>query len=271
MADEVTKLTRRVKRHLSATDAQIEAFLLRLEKFLDLNLEEIVGKVEIGETAGTDAARILGSMFIELEAAGLTKEIGKLKKVFADELRFIRDEFVERDIDEPISADADRAVVDVFINNSLDRVATKVQQYGLNIQSAVMQSVVTGQSVNYRQLKKDFGTVAASQVKTEVETAISTFNRTITVTKAKELGFTLFIYLGPDDDLTRDFCKDVLDGVINSHHRDVPIYTLDEIHDMDNQQGLPAYSAGGGYNCRHQWRPVSEEAARKRGWKPRGD
>lgn len=264
MADEVDKLSRRVKRQINATDAQIEAFLLRFEKFLDLNLSEIVGKVDTGDVSGVDAARIVGSIMKELENAGLKTEIGKLKKVFADELRFIRDEFIERDIDEPISADTDRAVVEVLVNNSLDRVATKVQQYGLNIQSAVMQSVVTGEGLNYKAIKEKFGSVAASQIKTEVETSIATFNRTVTVNKSLELGFELFIYLGPDDSITRDFCHEVLS-------KDPPIYTIEEIRNMDNDQGLPVFSAGGGYNCRHQWRPISAEAAKARGWKPRGD
>lgn len=264
MADEIAKIKARVKRHLSATDAQIEAFVLRLEKFLDLHLEEIVGKVEIGDTSGTDAARILGSMFTELENAGLEKQVGKLKAIFAEELRFVRDEFIERDIDEPISADTDRAAVDLLINNSLEKVSTKIQQYGLNIQSTVMQAVVTGQKPDYKELKTKFGNVAASQIRTEVETSIATFNRTITVNKAIELGFKLFVYLGPDDNVTRDFCKRVLD-------KNPPIYTIDEINDMDNDQGLPVFSAGGGYNCRHQWRPISEETARARGWTPRGN
>lgn len=264
MADEITKIKARVKRHLSATDAQIEAFTLRLEKFLDLNLEEIVGKIQTGDTSGADAARILGSMFTELERAGLEREVGKLKAIFAEELRFIRDEFIERDIDEPISADTDREAVDLLINNSLDKVSTKIQQYGLNVQSTVMQAVVTGQKPDYKAIKEKFGNVAASQVRTEVETSIATFNRTITVNKALDLGFKLFIYIGPEDNVTRDFCQRLLD-------KDPPIYTIDQINDMDNGQGLPAFSAGGGYNCRHQWRPISEKTAKARGWAPSGN
>ena len=260
MADKIDKLINRVRRQLNSSDKNVQAFIARLESFLNLNLEEIVGSINAGEVSGGSAARILGSMFTELEKAGLGSEIGKLRAIFADELRFIRDEFVEKDFEQPL-ADIDRAGIDALIDTSINQVGNKVQEYGLNIQSVVMQNVLTGQKPNYKELRNRFGTTAASQIKTEVNTSLMAFNRTVTVNKAIDLGFELFIYIGPDDKITRPFCKHLLD-------KNPAIYTIKEIKAMKNGQDLDVFTFGGGYNCRHGWHPVTPQEAEERGYKP---
>lgn len=259
MADNVDKITNRVRRQLKATDSEVEAFVARLEKFLNLNLEEIIGSINAGEVSGGSAAKILGSMFTELNKAGLGAEIGRLRAIFAKELGFVRDEFIEQNFEKPL-ADIDRAGIDALIDTSIAQVGTKVQQYGLNIQTIVMQNVLTGQKPNFKELREKFGDTAASQIQTEVNTSLMAFNRTVTVNKAIDLGFDLFVYIGPDDKITRDFCKHLLD-------RSPPIYKLSEIKGMKNGQDLDVFTYGGGYNCRHQWRPITLEDAIAKGYK----
>lgn len=262
MADKIDKLTNRVRRQLNSSDKNVQAFIARLESFLNLNLEEIIGSINAGEVSGGSAARILGSMFTELEKAGLGSEIGKLRAIFADELRFIRDEFVEQNFDNPL-ADINREGVDALVNNSIDQVGNAVEKYGLNIQSTVMQNVLTGQKPDIKALRNKFGDTAASQIETVVNTSLMAFNRTVTVNKAIDLGFDLFIYIGPDDKITRPFCQGVLDN-----DGKPAIYTINQIKGMKNGQDLDVFTYGGGYNCRHQWRPISAEDAEKRGYKP---
>ena len=55
-------------------------------------------------------------------------------------------------------------------------------------------------------------------------------------------------YEGPDDGKTREFCADLLEKGEE--------YTEAEIHDMDNDQDMDAFEAGGGWNCRHVWIPT---------------
>lgn len=260
MADEITKITNRVRRQIKGTDAQIEAFVSRLERFLDDNLSGVIDKIKSGKQSGAETAKILGSIFTELERAGLTKEIAKAKTIFAEELRFIRDEFTEKDFEKPLT-EADSALVNALIDNSLDKIAVVIQEKGLNIQATVMQQVLTGEEVDYKKLKKIVGSTLGSNIQTEINTSVMSFNRTVTVNKAIELGFDLFVYIGPDDDVTRPFCKELLD-------RNPPIYTKAEIDGKKNGQGLAVFTSGGGYNCRHQWRPISAEDAAARGYKP---
>lgn len=65
----------------------------------------------------------------------------------------------------------------------------------------------------------------------------------------------LFLYVGPDDRITRPFCE-VLVGYA------IPKELLDS---LNNYQGLKVKKFGGGYNCRHQLLPISEALVEERG------
>lgn len=59
------------------------------------------------------------------------------------------------------------------------------------------------------------------------------------------------MYVGPLDDATRPFCEEILNS------KDLPIYTVEEIQSMDNGQLGDVFTSCGGYNCRHEWVPIS--------------
>lgn len=72
------------------------------------------------------------------------------------------------------------------------------------------------------------------------------YSRTVNAKKSENYDY--FRYVGPDDSATRDFCR----------RRVGKVYSRDEIDEMDNGQtgSGTAFTRGGGYNCRHHWRPV---------------
>ena len=72
-------------------------------------------------------------------------------------------------------------------------------------------------------------------------TAKSAFSSANTVSRAEEVGINKLRYAGPP--AQRPFCQLHLGNV----------YTLKEIRQMDNGQGLPVLYYRGGYNCRHRW------------------
>jgi hypothetical protein len=119
-----------------------------------------------------------------------------------------------------------------------------------------MRSVLVGARPDIGALHSDIGGAAISESKTVINTAIQGFNRAVNEKKAKDLGLTLFLYVGPDDDVTRPFCQDRVDQ----------IFTQEEIDSWDNGQGLPADVYLGGYNCRHHLRPLTEELAAELGY-----
>jgi hypothetical protein len=62
----------------------------------------------------------------------------------------------------------------------------------------------------------------------------------------EQAGIEKFLYDGMP--AQRPFCKEHLGHV----------YTLEEIMQMDNGQGLDVLTSLGGYNCVHFWTPVVE-------------
>ena len=89
--------------------------------------------------------------------------------------------------------------------------------------------------------------ISERQARTLYDTMTSTFSRQV-----GQIGTTgepdeAFLYVGPDDDKTREFCKERVDQV----------FSRKAIEEMDNGQMPNPMLTGGGYNCRHQFRRVS--------------
>jgi FMN-dependent NADH-azoreductase len=72
--------------------------------------------------------------------------------------------------------------------------------------------------------------------------------------QAERYGLNKFMYSGPLDSKTREFCRRLLQSG--------EFYTKDEIKTMDNGQTQDVFTTCGGYNCRHKWVAVSDEIAR---------
>jgi hypothetical protein len=77
--------------------------------------------------------------------------------------------------------------------------------------------------------------------KTWLTTGLSGIYRESTTQLASDNGIERYQYVGPNDSLTRPFCKKYLGQV----------KTLDEWNKLDNGQINPVGTYGGGYNCRH--------------------
>lgn len=257
MASKKT-IANRVSRQVAATSDGVDKFLLSLGTFLQYNLNDILKGLKDGKVKGAEAAAQLGGLLTELDKRGLRKEIGGIKEIFAKELRFIADEFEEQGITDIFSS-TDKQTIDALINVQLSKTDLEIKRYGINIQAAVMNQVVAGQDLGIIPVKikpkEKFG-----WIRSEINTAVMAFNRTVTASKAEELGLNLFLYVGPDDKVTRPFCSHVLD-------KDPPIYTKEEIEKMDNGQDLSVMTYGGGYNCRHHWRAITKELAESLGYR----
>jgi hypothetical protein len=82
---------------------------------------------------------------------------------------------------------------------------------------------------------------------TEINTKLSMYGRSVTAAVAESAGIKYYLYTGPLDGLTRDFCKPLVDKVVSNA----------QMRRLNNRQGLSVKTGGGGYNCRHSWSPVT--------------
>lgn len=71
------------------------------------------------------------------------------------------------------------------------------------------------------------------------------------LTQADRAGTGYFLYLGPYDQKTREFCAELVGQV----------FSREQIEEMDNGQTGNVLTDRGGFNCRHQWLPVSDDLA----------
>lgn len=91
--------------------------------------------------------------------------------------------------------------------------------------------------------------VSDRQARVLYDTAASTYSRAAALLTSDGTPDELFLYVGPADSKTREFCLEWVGKVI----------PREQIDELDN--GIKGYGnvllTGGGPNCRHQWRLVS--------------
>lgn len=131
-------------------------------------------------------------------------------------------------------------------------VIRKAIDVGLNT-AAPLQSVIEEAS---RALDTSFSKAAVG-----VETAIRGAARKTLVMQAERAaaGFgeeIVYIFLGPSDSKTREFCRRHVDKA----------YTLKALKRLDNGMGLPVESFVGGHSCRHVLSPAARSDAEAEGY-----
>ncbi len=93
-----------------------------------------------------------------------------------------------------------------------------------------------------RLMKRGLG---AGEANTLANTGLAQFDNAYMQEISKRAGIDEFLYDGVLHPTSRLFCK--------KHYGHV--YTMAEILQMDNGQGLPVVTSCGGYNCVHYWTP----------------
>lgn len=253
MATTVSKISKKIEKRQDATLEEVESFIKNLKKFLDVSLEEIVGELTDGNK---DPAMYLGGLLSELKKRGLRKQLGELQAIYGNELKRVQSSFKEDGLSKSLAYIGKETVAQLIAlkvedieNKSLDVIG--------NLRPILLEQTILGKEIDLKPLKEKVDSKLFGQIKTEVNTAMLNFSRAISASKFIESGTTKFLYTGPLDQVTRPFCEELLTA------RDPAIYTLDEIEQMDNEQLGDVMTSCGGYNCRHQWAPVSDEVEKE--------
>lgn len=260
-----------ITRSIRLTEKEVENFGLRLQGVLSKTLGKIIRRINAGNVKAKNAAQVLGSLWEILEKEGLSELLPEIRRIYGARLARLQTDLIERSGKTNIFANIDTKAIETLINFDVDRVTSTLKAHVDDTRAVLMRAVLTGEELDAEAITGRSESVVTSRVATELNTSVAMFDRTVTAEVGKELGFDLWEYLGPlPDKIIRDFCEACVTGEgsseFNIPSNGVPIYTTEEVEAMDNEQGLPVMSAGGGYNCRHQWRPISEENARAMGW-----
>jgi hypothetical protein len=258
MAD-LKEIKQGVRRSVEATDREIERFIERLKSLYADKLDEILGGVMADDPTAIDVAYALGKLKQTLIQGGLGDRLAEINVIYGRELRQIAQELKASSGAEIALTDSDLTVVQNLITFDTAQISGQLDTYSNELSSSIVRSVIGGEAPNVAEIQRKIGDRAFASIQTDLTTSMMGFNRTVTKAKAEEAGLNLFIYMGPDDKVTRPFCHELL-------QKKPAIYTSEEIDGMDNDQGLSVSVYGGGYNCRHQWRALTEQKARSLGW-----
>ena len=241
--------------HVKNQEARITIFAERLRRLLDKEFERAVR--EVAQAGTVDAAASFGRIEAKLRDIGLDVSTRMfLREQYRRELRQVKAYFdlVGKGVDFDI---ADATAAEALIELDLSQISTSIAKISTTLKSQLMRQVLLGEEPNVRDLADNLTGRMQANIETELRTATMAYNRTVSAEKGKAaFGDELrFYYDGPDDAITRPFCRDVL----NPGDRPLPVYSEAEVAGMDNGQGLEVQIHGGGYNCRHSWNPVSAD------------
>lgn len=109
--------------------------------------------------------------------------------------------------------------------------------------------------------------VSLNRIVGETNWALESFNRQVTVESANRLGMDIYQYQGPDDALTSEQCRAMLE--VDEHGVPGMLYRDEISVDLHENLTRDPLIYGGHPNCRHKWYPVTEDYAISLGFEPR--
>lgn len=108
--------------------------------------------------------------------------------------------------------------------------------------------------------------LSIAQAQVVVGDSFAQYQRTVTAEKADSLGLEVYLYQGPDDEITSEQCSFMLNY---DEHGLEGAFFKDEISaDLHENLRANPLIAGGHPRCRHRWAPIPLDAAIEMGFKP---
>lgn len=136
--------------------------------------------------------------------------------------------------------------------DTLPKFAAMTEQLASTVRQEMLQmSVIPRPLSTSAQVFSDAFGITQRQAKTVVNTTLAQAQRSlqVAVLSSFEIEDSYLLYIGPDDRVTRPFCR-VLEGMA---------IKVSDVGKLNNSQGLPVSTNGGGWNCRHSLIPVTRD------------
>lgn len=234
--------------------------IARKNRLIDKTREELSAfMVEIGQKFANDLSRVVGtgvfdvaSIKAEMTALGYDEKIidslSKFDEVFKlSEAYFKLGElpFLWTTENEAAFSVMLQSKSDMVLNGIKDRFARDMVDYAVSSKLSGKDSKLIISEVSEK-----FAT-EGRRIGTEVDTALSSFDRATKKMLFENAGIERFIYVGPSDKVTRDSCA----AALASENQQTG-WTAADIAAFPGVDMV----TGGGYNCRHDWLPFTGDA-----------
>lgn len=237
LARMVSALSRRVRELLSSSVREMRAKDGRL-------LSSALNIVR-----ASNAARIIRAEIIERGIGDIRIELRRqLDKIIKDTTAQSRELGIDG-----MFGDASREAIAALADSADQEIASLAGQASSRISAYLMRAVTAGGGRDDLLLElQDILDVTSRQAETLISTVLNSFARQITVMQAADNGIEEYAYVGPDDQVTREWCSHWVG-------RRGTIEEYEETADMWGRQSqpLPVIVYGGGYNCRHRFIPIT--------------
>lgn len=209
--------------------------------------EDVIAAIDFGSELSPDTLALLNQYASALDDTIYDTIFEDFLDLYGDRAEAVRSYLSSLTGDDIAYTSADLETMDAIINTDFDKITTATAQVNTTVRQEVLRGILLGREAQ-------IDTTALSEtlqrnIETEIRTGEMSFDRVVNNSKALDLGYDVFEYVGPTDKFNRPFCREHVGKR----------YTREEINAMDNGQGLPVFEFGGGYNCRHRWAPRKSE------------
>lgn len=240
----------------SELSAMVQAAQARTLGELTERLEIVAGRV-LQTPGNMRVLRSLDSVLIKsLRRAGFDHLVEEFVSGFNGTLPFL-DQMVDalQGVSEsPLSVRLDKTDVSILESQQItaaDGLSSLVESAALAAKRKAMFSIGAAPFADVVEQIASTMSASVATASNIAETSMVMFTRTVTdrgfrkIEDGLQRGAVRYRYDGPNDKLTRPFCKRML-------ARSAPL-TREEIERLDNGQLPNPMVTGGGYRCRHQW------------------
>jgi hypothetical protein len=187
----------------------------------------------------------------EIDRLGYNQATITTLNILGEQVEEARKMFDDLELDDEFSTESETAIRMLLMGAEADLVA--IAGDASNSLSDVLRRSVLGMA-QFDDVLYDIERVCnikQHQAITIAKSALHAFSSTIRVQHAREIGVKWFAYLGPDDEITRDWCGHWL-GMRG---------TMDMFEDTSGEWGRenqpsPVSKWRGGWNCRHEFVPL---------------
>lgn len=236
-------------------DAMAEAFQRAIDRSLGGWYREVMGEVgRLRSTAGaldrrqTAWARKIAVSMVQGVNAGpadtVTRHLRSMTRLTGGVARGLQEMGVD-----PNLSKAHLAALDRFYAARRADLVQRLVRVARDASTVVTRGVFTSQQVGEVASEiREVVDAASDQLRTLFDTSLMEYTQMVTAGAAQPSD--AFLYSGPIDARIRPFCASKV----------ARVWTRDVIDQMDNRQLPNTFLTRGGYNCRHQWRPVREPA-----------
>lgn len=228
------------------------ADLEAIQRELVMRLRTLIPKLQsLSQTELIEVSRAL-DFLSEMDTLGYGKALENLYNSFNGEVTKVI--AMANAMNIPKISSVNLAQIDFMRDLELNFIKSEAGAYAASLKREMLRGIISGTSARdlSARLIQDFGPEAAltgPQKRVLVNDAFSRLSNASTKQVFADAPQQKFVYIGPDDEVTRPDCQQVL------AEQPAEGWTVDEINGL----GYVDFDSRGGWNCRHDWIPVAPE------------